>query len=184
MHEERIIREASFDPKVKTYWLLQTSGIAAATFLLIPLIPVWWFLAKPFAERFLRSLSCVLTDRSLKMKKGVFVRIEKTVPMDKITDVGLVQGPVMRWLGLEAISVETAGQSMASSISMLGIRDTRAFRDAVLRQRDAYLEANRAPLLSSAPTEHRPPSETDAALLRDIRNSLKRIEKLLSRKSS
>jgi len=32
--------------------------------------------------------------------KGIFNRVEKTVPLEKITDVGLEQGPVMRYLGL------------------------------------------------------------------------------------
>ena len=181
MAEERIIREATFNPKVRTYWLGQSCFIMAATVFLIPLIPIWFFLATPFAERFRRSLSCVLTDRSLKMKRGVFVRIEKTVPMDKITDVGLVQGPIMRWLGLEAISVETAGQSMASSINMLGIDGTREFRDAILRQRDAYLEANRS-REPSAPPALSPPVDSAEPFLRDIRDTLHRIEQHLSGK--
>ena len=178
MAENKVIWEATFDRRVKTYWLIQSVFVGAATVCLIPLLPVWWFVAKPFADRFLNSLSCVLTERSLQMKRGVFIRMEKTVPMDKITDVGLVQGPIMRLLGLEAISVETAGQSMASSITMIGIDRTREFRDAVLSQRDAYQESTRSREGSDRPAGVVAPSETEA-LLREIRDSLKRIERQL-----
>ena len=103
-------------------------------------------------------LSCVLTEKTLQVAKGLFVRVEKTVPLDKITDMGLVQGPIMRHFGLETLSVETAGQSSQGSLLKLtGIVETRRFRDTVLRQRD---EAVASLAREGRPTDdgsHRPP---------------------------
>lgn len=135
--DDRVLLEAEFNPKVKTYWLLSGVIILLVCVVTIPLIPVWWILGMAFTDRYLSSLSCVLTERNLKVSKGVFVRQEKTVPLEKITDLGLVQGPIMRHLELEALSVETAGGTTAGAlVQMVGIADTREFRTAVLRQRD------------------------------------------------
>lgn len=135
--DDRVLLEAEFNPNVKTYWLLSGVIILLVCVVTIPLIPVWWILGMAFTDRYLSSLSCVLTERNLKVSKGVFVRQEKTVPLEKITDLGLVQGPIMRHLELEALSVETAGGTTSGAlVQMVGIVDTRDFRAAVLRQRD------------------------------------------------
>jgi len=134
---EQILIEAEFNRKVRTYWLLSGAIILTVTVFGIVLLPVWFVVGNFFTERYLERMKCTLTTRSLKVSIGLFVRVEKTIPLDKITDLGLVQGPIMRALDIEAVSVETAGQSSeGSSVSLTGIVDGRAFRDAVLRQRD------------------------------------------------
>lgn len=150
---ERILLEAEFNPKVKTYWLLSGAFVMLATVIFIPLIPIWWILGMAFTERYLAGLSCVLTERNLKVSKGIFVRQEKTVPLEKITDLGLIQGPIMRRLDLESLSVETAGGTTAGAlVSMVGIVNTREFREAVLRQRDrmANVSESAAPVAQVA----------------------------------
>jgi putative membrane protein len=102
----------------------------------------------------------------------MLVRQEKTVPLDKITDLALIEGPIMRYLDLQAIKVETAGGSAGALIQLVGIVDARAFRDTVLRQRD--LVAASGP---STPSEAGPAlSAGDNARLIEIRDVLLRIE--------
>ena len=103
--EESILREAEFNPKVQTYWLLSGAWILTATVVGIILLPLWYGIGKHVTGRYLRHMRCVLTERTLQVAKGALNRVEKTVPLDQITDLGLVQGPVMRFMGLEAISV-------------------------------------------------------------------------------
>ena len=123
--DDRVLLEAEFNPNVKTYWLLSGVIILLVCVVTIPLIPVWWILGMAFTDRYLSSLSCVLTERNLKVSKGVFVRQEKTVPLEKITDLGLVQGPIMRHLELEALSVETAGGTTAGALVQMEARGVR-----------------------------------------------------------
>ncbi|MHC4376303.1 MAG: PH domain-containing protein [Planctomycetota bacterium] len=171
--DDRVLLEAQFNPNVKTYWLLSGVIILLVCVVTIPLIPVWWILGMAFTDRYLSSLSCVLTERNLKVSKGVFVRQEKTVPLEKITDLGLVQGPIMRHLELEALSVETAGGTTAGAlVQMVGIVDTRDFRAAVLRQRDrlASLVEGRS---GAAPTDSSAPAApTDMTALLEAVNRL------------
>lgn len=176
MNKERVLLEAKFNPKVCLYWLLSGTVILTVTIIGIPLVPIWLVVGREVTRRYLARMSCTLTDRSLKVNKGWLVRVEKTVPLDKITDVGLVQGPIMRWLELEALSVETAGQSsMGPLVTMTGIVGGRAFRDAVLVERDRVAGAKEEAPVAVA-------GEGKEAMLEEIRDTLLRIEKKLDQK--
>ncbi len=173
---ETVLAQAAFNRKVRTYWLLSGALICTATVVGILLLPIWFLVGTHFTERYLKHMSCVLTERSLKVSRGIFVRQEQTVPLDKITDLALIEGPVMRCFDLQAIKVETAGHSSAGAlITLVGIVDARKFRDTVLRQRDAVASA-----AHSAPTETiADPLKGSDELLREIRDTLMRIENKL-----
>jgi len=174
--DEIVLAQAEFNRKVRTYWLLSGALICVASIVGIVVLPLWFLLGTYFTERYLRHMRCVLTDRSLKVSRGMFVRLEKTVPLDKITDLALIEGPIMRLFDLQALKVETAGQSSAGAlIKLVGIVDAREFRDTVLRQRDAVASA----ALSAPSDMGAVPAEPDDALLREIRDTLIRIEEKL-----
>ena len=183
MTQEVVLAEATFNRNVRSYWLLSGSLILAVTLVGIPLLPLWLLFGHYFTERYLQHMSCVLTDRSLKVSRGMFVRQEKTVPLDKITDLGLVEGPIMRHYDLQAISIETAGQSGAGAlVRLVGIGDTRGFRDLVLKQRDRVVGGG-PDVLASASTSRaslpEDPRSGDSQVLVEIRDALLRIENRL-----
>ena len=131
--EETVLRRAEFDADgiIKYHWM----GLIMIS-LLIVTIPITLIVAlgyKIVLSRVIASWDCVLMTRSLNVKKGVFNKIEKTVPLEKITDLQMAQGPIMRLFDLHRISVETAGQSGPGSlISLIGIRATEDFRNTVI----------------------------------------------------
>jgi len=176
--QEKVLWKAEFDRRVRTYWLLGGALGLTVTLVGIPLLPLWFAVGWFATEHYLRRMSCVLTDRALKFGKGMLVRVEKTVPLDKITDMGLVQGPIMRHFGIETLSVETAGQSSEGSLLKLtGITDARKFRDAVLRQRDVTVAATAGDAHPPGVSVAGVPS-SDAVLI-EIRDTLQRIERRL-----
>ncbi|NDV61235.1 PH domain-containing protein [Puniceicoccales bacterium CK1056] len=143
----------------------------------IPFLLLWIPLSLYFTKRYLDRMECILTERDLKVNKGLFVRVEKTIPLEKITDMGMVQGPLMRYFGIHRLSVETAGQSLEGSlVSLTGIVDVEDFREAVLNQRDRIRDK---PGPSVSPPEQS--VQGDSGLLRDISATLVRIEKLLEK---
>lgn len=109
-------------------------------------------------------MSVVLSRRDLIVRRGVWLREEKTIPLEKITDVATNGGPIMRWLGLKGMRIETAGQSggQAALVNIAGIHDCDGFRDAVLDQRDKVTEGEEA-----MPTT----SQNEVATTRDTRAS-------------
>jgi len=178
------LRTAAFSPKLKTYWLLSTIIVCTVTVIGIPLLVVIIPLCLLFMDRYIAGLGCTLTDRTLEIKKGIFNTTESTIPLEKITDLQLYQGPIMRMLDLEGFKVETAGQSAgpgASLINMIGIVNTREFREAVLAQRDRREDrlAARSESRADTPPSRAPDDRDDASLLRDIRDTLHRIEQRL-----
>ena len=176
MTDDTVLAEAEFNRSVRTYWLLSGTLTCIVTVVGLVVLPFWLLLGHYYTERYLQHLSCVLTERSLKVSRGIFVRQEKTVPLDKITDLALIEGPIMRHLDLQAIKVETAGTSTQGAlIRLVGIVQARDFRDTVLRQRDAVASA--APAVHPDPV--REPTTEDSQILREIRDSLLRIESRL-----
>ena len=159
LENQTVIREASFNRKVRTYWLLQGALILTFSIVGIALLPLWFIIGNFFTERYLRRMRCVLTARALHVRKGLLVRLEKTVPLDKITDLGMVQGPLIR---------------------LVGIEDAQEFRSAVLEQRDRVME-DLAGL--QAPAERPALASSEGELLTDIRDSLRRIEQRMGSKA-
>jgi putative membrane protein len=174
MRSEAILRSATFDRRVIKYWMISTFIILAVCVVTIVLIPVVWAFARPIMERYLARMSCELTERSLILRKGWLNRIEKTIPLDKITDLAMFQGPIMRAMDLKGFRVETAGSGGAATgylVSMIGIIDTDEFRAAVLDQKERVESEHRGGLVS---TNDRP--ESDHEVLREIRDILVRLE--------
>lgn len=177
--QERVVWEAEFNDSVTTYWLINGAIICVVTVVGILFLPFWYFLGKWLTRKYLASHKCTLTNRSLKVSKGILTQIEKTVPLDRITDMGIVQGPIMRYFDIEALSVETAGQSTAASLVLLaGIKDGRKFRDAVLNQRDLVVgTSEEQSRRSTADVGTSGSGGEELEILREIRDAVIRIEK-------
>ena len=175
-----ILLEAEFDVQaiIRYRWV---SLIPIACFIVtIPFVLIAAVVYKFALKHIVRSWSATLTSRSLIVRKGIFTKIDKTIPLEKITDLGSTQGPIMRRLDLKQLTVETAGQSAGAAggalISLIGIRGTDEFRRRVLAQRD---------LTSSAPSSPGPVISTSSdAGLDEIAATLLRIESSLDRLAS
>jgi putative membrane protein len=176
MTEPRIIEEASFTNATR-YFVVSTAVVLTCTVVMIPfmiiVLPIV-YLAKSIEYKHIR---CYYTPRFLKVHRGWLNKEEKTIPLDKITDLAVKQGPIMRRIGVEALQLETAGQSGSGSalVNLVGIEDARAFRDRVLEQRDRLAAAGDAPAAAASASA---PSAGDPVLA-EIRDTLLRIERRL-----
>lgn len=197
MNQPIELRRATFTDKAIAYHTLSaTIGIGVLFLILGAVIAIptaglglllWavpvpaFFVAQWYYRLYFSKLECVLTDRKLQVGKGVLFRTEKAIPLDKITDMAMRQGPLLRYLSLEAMSVETAGQSGPGSlVALVGIEGSHAFRAAVLEQRDLVVgtaAGTRSPEPAEAAAKDNP--HTDE-LLQDIRDTLVRIESRLA----
>jgi putative membrane protein len=187
MTQERVLKEASFAKEAVTYHTLGVGLTFALTIVGIPLLLIALPIATWYWNKQYSRLRVVLTSRDLKVSRGVLMREEKSIPLEKITDLAVFQGPVMRHFGLKGIQVETAGQTSAGGalVKVIGIDDTDGFRDLVLRQRDRIadregdvesLAATGRSSSAASPTLAEPVLET----LRSIDQTLRRIERSLA----
>jgi len=170
---------AEFDPKLKVYWYLQPILIFAVTFVGIPIAALWALIGRAIVIRQFERLSCTLTENKLIVKRGVWFRSQKTIPLENIQDLSVIEGPLLTKFGLCALKVETAGTSVQpgqADAALVGIVDALAFRDEVFARRDA-LRAGVSPVRNPVIPAN---ADGDAvALLSDIRDSLARIEEHL-----
>lgn len=176
MNEEKVLLEAEFETKLKTYWFLQVLLIFAATVVGIVLAPFWvlgW--GQWWSKRRFENLRCILYEHSLVVRRGVLFKVEKTIPLDKIQDLTVREGPLLRAFGLRSLKIETAGQSSPqgqADAHLVGVVDPRDFRDQVLRQKDRMLGLAAAP----RPSEPEPVAGSSVeGLLTEIRDLLRTI---------
>lgn len=183
MAKERVLREVEIEPSVVNYHLLSITAVCVITVVGIPLLLIALPLASWYFKRYYARLRVVLTARELKVARGILFREEKSVPLEKITDLAVYDGPIMRRMQLKGIRVETAGQASGPGalVRIVGIRDTDGFRDAVLNQRDRITdrEEEAAAMTGRAAASNMPAAIADGEVLtalREIRDVLQRIE--------
>ena len=160
----------SFSSKLQIYYFLSGALTLAVTVVGILALPVWAFVGSWWAKRYYEHLRLELTERSVVVGKGVFFKRELTIPLDKIQDISISEGPLLAKFGLLGLRIETAGQRNAatgkSEADLIGVENARQVRDLILARRDA-LAASDGPAKSDIGT---------IDLLTEIRDSLKRIE--------
>ncbi|MDP7003912.1 MAG: PH domain-containing protein [Candidatus Thermoplasmatota archaeon] len=128
------IFSVEFDPKVKVYWWLGAMGGMVVTFIGIPLAILWLVIGIPVHNKQFQNLSCDLTDRSINMRMGWLFKKQQNIPLDKLTDVSIHEGPILNAFGVVRMHFETAG---SAPFILTGVKDGPSFRDRVLQQRDS-----------------------------------------------
>jgi putative membrane protein len=187
-----ILLRAEFDRRLPVYFMLQAQLLMLCTVVTIPLMPIWLLLARGLHRRQYESLRCELTARAHTVRRGVLLKVQQSIPLDKITDLALYEGPLLRRLGLCSLRIETAGggQAAATGQAMLpGVVDAEAFRDRVLAQRDAVVldgagaTAATLEVAAHTPAASAAPSAGAESVLMEIRDTLRRIEERLAARS-
>ena len=179
MDETTVIRQpvllkGEFSPKLRIYMLAYWGMFFVASVVGIAVLPLWLIFGPLWVRRYHASLRCDLTERSVVIGRGVFFRREMTIPLDKIQDISIREGPLLSAFGILQLRIETAGQSQSSTgksdADLIGLTNARAVRDRILEQRDALGTPAAAPQ----------PADSQAAILAEIRDTLLRLETRLS----
>jgi putative membrane protein len=107
-------------------------GIGAALAVLFLLIGGPW-LSRQQAQ----ALRYWLDGRTIRVDQGVFFLKRKAIPLDRVTDVVLTQGPLMRWCGIWGLQIQTAGTGQTSpEATLYGVTDPEGVHDFLLKARD------------------------------------------------
>jgi len=180
-HKATSIHKAEFDPILKKYVYYGTALALFASIVGIVVLPFWLILGKIYIDRYFDNLYCELTTRALHFKKGIWFQTERSIPLDKIQDLTFHEGPILRWLGLSKLMVETAGQSAQgmSDMSLTGIINARQFREMVMDQRDNITDRSHF----AAPSADQSSSSLNdlAPILTEIHKTLQSIDRKLGK---
>jgi uncharacterized membrane protein YdbT with pleckstrin-like domain len=118
----------------------------------------------------------ILTDRSLRIREGIFQVREMTISLTNIQNISLRQGPLQRLVGIADVEVRTAGggssdhpakkETASMHIGRLrGIDDAEAVRDSIVARWNAVRKGEGAAPTSEAPQPAARPQDPAAALL-------------------
>ena len=151
-----------FDRKIIVYWWIMANLGLLVTFVGIIAMVVWipfgWIVHKKQFEH----MSGALTDRSINMRMGWLFKKQQNIPLDKLTDVSIHEGPILNAFGVVRMQFETAG---AAPFILTGVKNSDQFRDLVLQQRDS---------LVSTPQQSAPSDDSNDVLV-EIRDILQQI---------
>lgn len=122
----------------------------------------------------------VLSDRSVRIRRGIWIIHETTITFENIQNVSVRQGPLQRWFGIANVSIETAGGGgqqthgqgnpwQASHCGLIeGVADAHRIRDLIMSR----LKLSNSVGLGdeAANTSNAGWSEEQVATLREIRD--------------
>lgn len=168
--ENRLLLKATFNPIIRSYIFVYVAFILFVTIIGIPLLIIWMCgLGQWYSKHYYEKLECELRERTLRFKKGIIFTVEKTIPLENIQDMTFIEGPLLRKFNLSILKLETAGRSehQSSQMELIGIEDAHLFRDKVLEQRKVLIDKRNV--------------KSNEDVLVDIKDTLQRIEKLLTK---
>ena len=128
---------------VAVYMMLSGVPIALVTeeylYLLAPIVIAlfaFWFI-----PIHVNSTECWIERTTLRINQGVIRRRLKTIPLDRVTYVELIQGPLMRACGIWCMQIQTAGNTGRKAEGIvLGLASPHEFRDSLMDARDASVK--------------------------------------------
>ncbi|MEC7707106.1 MAG: PH domain-containing protein, partial [Candidatus Thermoplasmatota archaeon] len=101
------IMAVEFDRKIIVYWWMMANLGLLSTVIGIILMPIWipfgWIVHKKQYEH----MSGALTDRSINMRMGWLFKKQQNIPLDKLTDVSIHEGPILNAFGVVRMQFET-----------------------------------------------------------------------------
>ncbi len=91
--------------------LLSSPGDALITVVILFCIIAVFLIFAYWTKLYYESMWYELHEDEMRWKRGVWFRTTGIVPYNRITNLDLKQGPVMRWLNISTLSIQTAGYS-------------------------------------------------------------------------
>lgn len=119
-----------------------------------------------WAPLYYKSVVYHLNDTEMTWKRGVFFRKTGIVPYNRITNVDIVQGPIMRLFGISHLKIETAGGGASKSsaeIQLEGISDPEPLRQLIMD-----FVRGQKPAAAATGTEYKSQNADLQALLEEV----------------
>ena len=151
-------------------WMFVDSIFTILIVIGLAVLGVCFVFACIWAPLYYKSVVYHLNDTEMTWKRGVFFRKTGIVPYNRITNVDIVQGPVMRLFGISHLKIETAGGGASKSsaeIQLEGISDPEPLRQLIMD-----FVRGQKPAAAATGTEYKSQNADLQALLEEVAASL------------
>ena len=129
--------------------------------------------------KFHSSITYVLEDDKITVKKGVWWKTKSFVPYNRITNINIYQGPISRRFGLGKLSIQTAGFSLGgrsggreAEAVVFGVKNFEEIKDIIIN-----FVRGMKPEAVEAEAEVKPSKNINQQILVELRKIRKAIEK-------
>ncbi|RXE57283.1 hypothetical protein ABH15_04050 [Methanoculleus taiwanensis] len=149
-----------------------TGSLPAVLAVGVPLAAALAFIAV-WIPLYYESVVYRLTPDEISWKRGVWFRQTGIVPYNRITNVDITQGPLMRYLGFSSLRVQTAGYSAQAraEIHLNGIEDAEDLRETIM----GFVRG--APPVATEGQPEQPATTGDDAVLAELQAIRRLLEK-------
>ena len=109
--------------------------ILIAVFIAIILLVIVTAFVLVWVQLYYKSVVYHLNETEMTWKRGVWFRKTGIVPYNRITNIDISQGPVMRIFSISNLQIQTAGSSgnkSQSEISIIGMEDAEPLRAFIM----------------------------------------------------
>jgi membrane protein YdbS with pleckstrin-like domain len=125
-----------------------------------------------------RTIQYEIEDRKFTNSEGVFWKVRRSTPLDKITNVDVRQGPLERFFGIGQVWIFTPSTgALTPEARMQGIENSHEMKSLIL----VRSETAKKPAAASPASQSNPAPDESLSLLRQIAASLKKIEAALAK---
>ena len=168
--------------------LLSAPDALIAILLLLGIIVIFALFAY-WTKLYYESMWYELHEDEMRWKRGVWFRTTGIVPYNRITNLDLKQGPVMRWLNISTLSIQTAGYSgqAVPEIRIEAIQHADELRELVRSLvRKSGAGAQNDGTGTSAPVQTAPGTQTQTGSMSTnllMLDELKKIRSLLEQQN-
>ena len=90
--------------------------------------------SREICPRQVNALRYRLEGSTLRVDGGVWFLFRKSIPLERITDIALVQGPLLRHFDIWAMRIQTAGSARCEAV-LYGVRNPEEIRELILARR-------------------------------------------------
>lgn len=107
---------------------LLIAGIYLIPMLILVIFTAWWI------PLYYDTMVYTLTTTEISWRRGVWFRQTGIVPYNRITNIDIIQGPVMRYFNISSLRIQTAGYSAQpmAELRLHGIERPEELRDRIL----------------------------------------------------
>ncbi|MBQ3570252.1 MAG: PH domain-containing protein [Methanocorpusculum sp.] len=150
-------------------WMFIDSIFSIFLILGIAALAVCVIFACIWAPLYYKSVVYHLNETEMTWRRGVFFRKTGIVPYNRITNVDIVQGPVMRVFGIYHLKIETAGggaSKNSAEIQIEGVENPEPIRQLIMD-----FVRGQKPAAAATGTEYKPVSSASPdmqALLEEV----------------
>lgn len=115
-------------------WLIPIFESTIANIIIIAILVISLLFVAVWNSLYYKSIVYHLNKTEMTWKRGVWFRQTGIVPYNRITNVDIVQGPLMRFFGISNLRIQTAGYSAQklAEISLNGIEEPEPLRGMIM----------------------------------------------------